>query len=140
MIEQALIRLFENYISAFKQYDISAVKACYQLPCTLHTPDKIAYLETNKKFELAFSDIFTGLQHAKTQNIVVTKATYNESINGAIDACIDWAFFDDKNEMFADFCAFYHLIKTEQDYKIVSVVSHQLSNSVVLKHNLVITI
>jgi len=132
MNNQALVNLFENYIAAFQQYDMQAVKDCYQLPCTLHTPDKIAYLANESCFEKEFLDIFTVLQHAKTQYIRVTKATCSASLNNTVDVCIDWAFIDDKAEVFADFCAFYHLVQIEQQFKIVSVVSHDLSNSVEL--------
>ena len=139
MNNQALINLFENYIAAFQQYNLDAVKDCYQLPCTLHTPDKIAYLSNELRFKEEFLDIFTILQHANTQKILITKATYSESINGAVDVCIDWAFIDDKGEIFADFCAFYHLVAIGPLFKITSVVSHELSNSVELSFDLSIT-
>jgi hypothetical protein len=139
MINQQLDNLFQEYISAFKQYDLSAVQNCYQLPCTLHTPDKIAYLADNRSFKQEFDDIFTVLQHAKTENIIATKSTYNIGVGETIDVCIDWAFIDDKKEVFADFCAFYHLIKIGEQYKINSVVSHDLSNSVTLAFELDIT-
>jgi len=132
MIEQQLKKLFEDYILAFKQYDLKAVQACYHLPCTLHTPDKIAYLDNDEHFAQEFKDIFTVLQHANTDEIVTTKATYSHSINSSLDICIDWAFIDNKGEVFADFTAFYHVVKTEQQFKIISVVSHDLSNSVEL--------
>jgi hypothetical protein len=80
------------------------------------------------------------LRHANTQNIIATKATYSLGVGDTIDVCIDWAFIDDKKEVFADFCAFYQLIKIEEQYKIISVVSHDLSNSVNLAFNLVITV
>jgi hypothetical protein len=139
MKNKQLGNLFQEYISAFKEYDLSAVQQCYQLPCTLHTPDKIAYLTSDVSFKQEFDDIFTVLRHANTQNIIATKATYSLGLLDTIDVCIDWAFIDDKNEVFADFCAFYHLVKVEEQYKIISVVSHNLSNSVVLTFDLAIT-
>jgi hypothetical protein len=139
MKNQQLVNLFQEYILAFKQYDLVAMLQCYQLPCTLHTPDKIAYLASNESFEQEFKDIFTVLQHANTQKILATKASYSLSVNNAIDVCIDWAFVDDEGEVFADFCAFYHLIEIARQYKIVSVVSHELSNSVALSHDFLIT-
>ena len=76
MINQQLDNLFQEYIAAFKQYDLSAVQNCYQLPCTLHTPDKIAYLADNTSFKQEFGDIFTVLQHANTENIIATIKRY----------------------------------------------------------------
>jgi hypothetical protein len=139
MKNKQLDKLFQAYILAFKGYDLLTVKQCYQLPCTLHTPDKIAYLTNDVSFKQEFDDIFTVLRHANTQNIIATKATYSLGVLDTIDVCIDWAFIDDKNEVFADFCAFYHLVKVEEKYKITSVVSHDLSNSVSLKCDLAIT-
>jgi len=139
MKSKQLDKLFQAYILAFKQYDLSAVQQCYQLPCTLHTPDKVAYLANDISFKQEFDDIFTVLKHAKTENILATKATYSLGIAETIDVCIDWAFVDDTKEVFADFCAFYHLVKVAEQYKIISVVSHDLSNSVTLMYDLAIT-
>ncbi|MEW6992018.1 hypothetical protein AADZ91_15220 [Colwelliaceae bacterium 6441] len=139
MNEQALISLFQTYIAAFKQYDLAVLQKCYAMPCSLHTPEKIAYLASEHDFEQEFIDIFTVLQHANTQEIQITKASYDQSIHGLINVCIDWAFIDDSGEVFADFCAFYQLVDVKLGYKIVSVVSHELSNSVALKNDLIIT-
>jgi hypothetical protein len=139
MINQQLDNLFQAYILAFKQYDLLAVQQCYQLPCSLHTPDKIAYIANDADFKQEFVDIFTVLKHANTQNITATNASYSLGVADTIDVCIDWAFIDGKNDVFTDFCAFYHLVKVEEQYKIISVVSHDLSNSVALMFDLAIT-
>ena len=132
MLDQALIKLFKDYISAFEQYDLTAARACYQLPCTLHTPDKIAYLSSIEAFNKEFEEIFTVLKHANTQKIIPTLASYNLSVNSSVDICVDWTFIDDNNEVFADFTAFFHVIRVAEQFKIVSVVSHDLTNSVEL--------
>jgi hypothetical protein len=72
------------------------------------------------------------LKQGNTKDIRVTKATFSEYIDGSVDVCIDWQFVDEKGEVFADFCAFYHVVNLEKNYKIISVVSHELSNSVEL--------
>lgn len=143
MIATKLIDLLENYISAFKNYDLSKVRHLYQLPCALHTPDKIVYLTNEPAFEQEFIQIFTVLQHANISDIKITKATYNKSINSEIDLSINWVFIDDKGDVFTEFCAFYHLVlvekqkvEQEQQYKIISVVSHELLNSVELPFSL----
>jgi hypothetical protein len=138
MLEQALIKLFKDYISAFEQYNFTAAQACYHLPCTLHTPDKIAYLSDSESFDKEFEEIFIVLEHAKTKKIIPTAASFNNSVNSSVDVCVDWAFIDDKGEVFADFTAFYHVIKIADQFKIVSVVSHDLSNSVELEFPLML--
>ena len=137
MNNQKLINFFQMYTNAFKSYDINAVQQCYQLPCALHTPDKILYIENNEQFNEAFIDIFTVLQHAKIQQTKILKASYCEQDTDSVDVCIDWAFIDDTGEVFADFCAFYHIVMSKQQYKIINVVSHELSNSVELSSPLI---
>jgi hypothetical protein len=132
MLEQALIILFKDYISAFEKYDLTAARTCYHLPCTLHTPDKIAYLSDRESFDKEFEEIFIVLKHAKTKKIIPTAASYNNSANSSVDICVDWAFIDDNDEVFADFTAFFHVIKIAEQFKIVSVVSHDLTNSIEL--------
>jgi len=139
MIEQQLKKLFKEYIVGFKDYNYTAVQACYHLPCTLHTPDKIAHLANSEIFAQEFKDIFTVLQHANTQEILATNASYSLSMNNAMDVCIDWEFINDKGEAFAVFTAFYHVVEIEKKLKIINVVSHELSNSVALLHNLALT-
>lgn len=134
-----LEQLFQNYQLAFQQYNMKMVQGCYHLPCALHTPDKIAYLVNEDDFTKEFIDIFTVLKHANTTEIIATKASYTESIGNTLDVCIDWAFINDSGEVFADFTAFYHLIEFEQQLKIVSVVSHELNNSIELEHALKLT-
>lgn len=136
MTKSALVNLFQRYLKAFKCYDLSTIKQCYHLPCTLHTPDKVAYLANESDFEQEILQIFTVLQQAKVSEIKITKATYSESLNDAVDVCIDWVFIDENGEVFADFCAFYHLTKVIQKFKITSVVSHELTNSVELAENI----
>ncbi len=132
MKASGLINLFQDYIAGFKSYNLNVIKNCYHLPCSLHTPDKIAYLVEDKDFEEEFLNIFLVLKQGNTKDIRVTKATFSEYIDGSVDVCIDWQFVDEKGEVFADFCAFYHVVNLEKNYKIISVVSHELSNSVEL--------
>lgn len=132
MIEVALADLLKKYVTAFKRYDLLNVRQCYQLPCALHTPDKVAYLSNESDFEQEFTQIFTVLKHANICEIKITQASFNPSINGSIDLSIDWVFLDDKGQVFTDFSAFYHLLNHEQQFKIINVVSHELSNSVEL--------
>ncbi|GAA6204477.1 hypothetical protein [Thalassotalea sp. SU-HH00458] len=136
MIESALENLFQQYLTAFKYYDLTKLKQCYQLPCVLHTPDKVAYLADDRAFEQEFLAIFTMLQQAKVSDINMTKATYSKSVNNAVDVCISWVFIDENGEVFADFCAFYHITKIVEEFKIMSVVSHELSNSIALAENI----
>jgi len=133
-IAQQLNELFTRYIKASNVYNMDEILRCYHLPCTLHTPEKIAYLANQVQFKQEFIDIFTMLQHANISKIVANKASYQYSQKNAIDVCIDWFFYNDKNELFADFTAFYYMTYTDADpsWKIVSVVSHELQNSIAL--------
>lgn len=136
MIEHKLEKLFTDYIQAFKCYDLEAVQFCYHLPCTLHTPDKIAYLGNTEVFNQEFNDIFTVLKHAKIEHIIATAASYFACDETSTDVCIDWAFIDNKDDVFAEFSAFYHLVDKKGQLKIVNVVSHDIENSVELSTQL----
>jgi hypothetical protein len=146
-IEQQLSELFNRYIDGFHAYNMQTVLSCYHLPCTLHTPEKIAYLANENDFEQEFIDIFTVLKHANITKIVATKASYRQCQRHSIDVCIDWLFYTDNNEVFTDFTAFYHIVtndvtngenNTQNIGKIVSVVSHELQNSVTLENALIL--
>ena len=129
-----MVSFFTNYVTAFKNYDLSKVVACYHLPCTLNTPDKVVLLTAPKQCEQEFSDIFTQLQQAKTSNIIAKKASYSMITKALMLVCIDWDFIDGQGEVFADFCAIYHLILIEGELKIINVVSHDLSSTIELAH------
>lgn len=134
MPTQKIVSFFTNYITAFKTYDLVKVAACYHLPCTLHTPDKVVLLTEIKGCNQEFSDIFTQLQQAKTSDIMAKKASYSIITNDLMLVCIAWDFMDDQGEVFADFCAIYHLTQINDELKIINVVSHDLSNSIELAH------
>lgn len=137
-VEQQLNELFTQYIKAFEQYDMSAALGCYHLPCTLHTPEKIANIINEEQFEQEFIDIFTILKHANITKIVADKASYQYCQKNSVDVCINWLFYDKNNELFTDFTAFYHVVNEEginNTGKIVSVVSHEIENSVELSHH-----
>ena len=136
MLKKMITTLFKNYLTGFKAYQLEKVIACYHLPCTLHTPDKVVLLNKHNDCLQEFGDIFSQLQDANTQNIKAITASYTAITEQVILVSIDWAFIDNKNEVFADFCAIYHLIDIDGEYKIINVVSHELSNSLTLEQPL----
>jgi NADH:ubiquinone oxidoreductase subunit C len=109
------------------------VQACYHLPCTLNTPDKIVLLESEQALVTEFTDIFAQLKQAQTKDIIGSNASFMQltpsSSPQLILVCIDWDFIDENNQTFADFSAFYHLIDIDGQLKIINVVSHELENS-----------
>ena len=83
----------------------------------------------------ALNEIFIQLKQANTTKIVARNASYMSINDNLLLACVDWDFIDDQGQVFADFCAYYHisiLDGPEQKLSIVNVVSHELSNSVPL--------
>lgn len=124
--------LFHQYIAAFKQQNIAKILACYQLPCTLHTPDKAVLIRDEGDFEREFTDIFAVLSHANIKTFNSAKASFSEIHSDLILACIDWQFFTQDGELFTDFSAFYHIALIKKQWKIVNVVSQELSQSVQL--------
>lgn len=143
MLKQKLEALFGHYLAAFENYDLNKVCACYHLPCTLNTPDKVIVVNDIEQCREEFKEIFAQLQQANTDKIVAQKASYKQLNENLILACIDWDFIDNKAQVFADFSAFYHISvsytdsaeETIQELKIINVVSHELSNSISLPHS-----
>ncbi len=130
MHKLAIEQLFQHYLKAFHQQNMAATQQCYQLPCTLHTPDKVVLIDSIKAFEREFSDIFTVLSHAEIKRFVALKASFSELSENLLLACVDWQFIGPKNEVFTDFSAFYHLVLSEGQWRIFNVVSQELSQSV----------
>ena len=127
--------LFEHYLVAFSHCDLDAVVACYHIPCTLHTPDNMVLVKNIDDCRQALNEIFIQLKQANTTKIVARNASYMSINDNLLLACVDWDFIDDQGQVFADFCAYYHisiLDGPEQKLSIVNVVSHELSNSVPL--------
>ena len=127
--------LFEHYLVALSHYDLDAVVACYHIPCTLHTPDKMVLVKNIDDCRQALNEIFIQLKQANTAKIVARNASYMSINDNLLLACVDWDFIDDQGQVFADFCAYYHisiLDGPEQKLSIVNVVSHELSNSLPL--------
>lgn len=137
MKTQQIENLFNHYLAAFSAYDLDAVVACYHIPCTLHTPDKIVLVNSIDDCRQEFNDIFTQLKQANTTKIVARSASYMSISDDLLFACVDWDFIDEQGQVFADFCAYYHisiLNSAKQELAIVNVVSHELVNSLSLAH------
>lgn len=135
MTTQQIESLFNCYLAAFSTYDLDAVVACYHIPCTLHTPEKIVLVNNIDDCRQELNDIFTQLKKANTAKIVARKASYTSINDDLLLACVDWRFIDEQEQVFADFCAYYHisvLNNSQQTLAIVNVVSHELSNSLSL--------
>ena len=96
----------------------------------------IEFLPNEDVFKQEFIDIFTVLKHGNISKIIADKASFQYCHQNALDVCINWLFFDENNQLFTDFSAFYHLIKlnnkSQESWKIVSVVSHEIQNAVEL--------
>ena len=127
-----MVNIFKGYLTAFEYYDLDKVAAYYHLPCTLHMPDKVVLLKNTQECFQEFDGIFTQLQQAKTSKIIARKASYSLITDNLLIASIDWEFLDEQGEIFADFCAIYHLVLINDELKIINVVSHDLSNSLSL--------
>ena len=132
MYKLAIEKLFQRYLEAFHQQNMADTRKCYQLPCTLHTPDKVVLIENDKVFEQEFLDIFTVLSHAKIARFVALKASFSVLSDNLMLACIDWQFIDSDDTVFTDFSAFYHLALNDGQWQIFNVVSQELSQSIIL--------
>jgi hypothetical protein len=132
---QLIQTFFEGYASAFRTYNLEAAAACYSIPCTLHTPDKVVLVNSIDDCRQEINDIFSQLKLANIARVVVKNSSFMAINDNLLLACINWDFIDEREQIFADFCAYYHLSvsnSTEHKLAIVNVVSHELSNSLSL--------
>lgn len=132
MYKLAIEQLFQRYVIAFHQQSMANLQSCYHLPCTLHTPDKTVLIVDNKCFEQEFIDIFTVLNHAKITRFIALNSSFSVLNEHLVLACVDWQFIDDKQDVFTDFSAFYHIALNGKNWQIVNVVSQELSQSITL--------
>ena len=143
ILKQKVETLFSQYLAAFKAYNLNESCACYHLPCTLNTPDKVVLVENVEQCRQELNDIFTQLKQEKTSEIIAQKASFMQINENLLLVCIDWDFLDSNKQIFADFSAFYHITiisdnnagVINQTLKIVNVVSHELANSISLTHS-----
>ena len=129
-IQNDIEQLFQRYLTAFHQQNMVAIQQCYHLPCTLHTPDKVVLIDSDKVFEQEFLAIFTVLNHAEVSRFEAIKSTFSTLSENLILACVDWQFIGPNDEVFTDFSAFYHLAFSEGHWRIFNVASQELSQSV----------
>ncbi|TPH14633.1 ketosteroid isomerase family protein [Litorilituus lipolyticus] len=135
MIENTLQQLFQQYLSAFRVYDLAGVTDCYHIPCTLNTPDNLVLIDSEEKCQQEFLAIFEQLKQANTQKIVAQKVSYQAMTPSVSLVCIDWVFFDNNEQIFADFSAVYHVESVGSSHKIINVASHDLTHSLNLAHS-----
>tara|TARA_B100000767_G_C19447130_1_gene402423 strand:+ start:134 stop:583 length:450 start_codon:yes stop_codon:yes gene_type:complete len=136
VITERIKNLFIIYQQAFKHYDIKDVEACYQIPCTLTTPDEFILVNSKVEFTEQFDKIFNQLQQAKTKACTIKSASYQLISNNLLLVCIDWLFIDIDDKAFTDFTAFYHLIDVNGKLKIAHVTSQPSEQSVALENTL----
>ena len=128
--------LFRDYIAAFAQLDIDKVSQCYLMPCMLSTPDKVVLLNSNETFVKEFSQIFNLLKQEEISTFVARAASYDQISESTAVVCIEWQFMTEPNNLFTEFTAIYHLTKSGDKFKIISVVSQDISQSISLSQPL----
>jgi len=130
--EQQLHTLFKDYFQAFITKNVDKVLDCYQLPCTLATPERLVFLADEKQAQHEFSQIFTWLAQAKVEHIEAGSASYTYLNDSITLVNIYWFFLDQNKHVIADFAALYHVIKTNDQLKIFQVISHEIESSIQL--------
>lgn len=140
MYTEKITHLFTRYLQYFKAYDIAGAASCYNVPCTLNTPDKLTLVINEDDCEKELEHIFTQLKAADTTNVVAKKASYQQISENVFLVSIDWDFFDGNQQVFADFTALYHVLVVGEELKIINVISHELSNSLSLEYSFLIPV
>ncbi len=132
IVKQQLQTLFKDYFQAFITKDVDKVLACYQLPCTLATPDRLLFLADEKQAKHEFLQIFSWLTQAEVEHIEAGSASYTLLNDSVVLVNIYWFFLDQNKQVIADFAALYHVIKMNDQLKIFQVISHEIESSIQL--------
>lgn len=128
-LKKAIESLFQQYVQAFSEQDIESVSNCYQLPCTMHTPDRVVLINDQQSFTTEFNGIFSQLTQADIYAFKALQASFSQVTENLCLVAIDWQFIDKTGQVFTDFSAFYHIAFIEQQWRIINVVSQELSQS-----------
>ncbi len=115
---------------------MQAVRSCYLLPCTLSTPDKVVLLNDEMSFKNEFLQIFSLLKSENISAFKVSNASFDEIAENLVVAAIDWQFLDQANNLFTEFTAIYHLTKVAKNFKIINIISQDISQSIELSQSL----
>lgn len=136
MIEASvkLKSFFEQYIKAVAHYDLLLVRQCYLLPCTLNTPESVVLLADEHIFIDTFEKIFSQLKNADITGFKVSNISYQHIKHDLLLVNIDWQFIQRDNTLFTAFSAIYHIVLHNDEYKIVNVISQELSQGLVLEN------
>ena len=139
LLANTMVAFFNQYSHAFASYDIAAIKHCYQLPCTLSTPEQVLLLADEQSVDKAFNDIFRQLSANKVVAFKILNSSYQQITTELYLVNIDWQFLskpDKTEQLFTEFTAIYHLIKKEHKFTIVNVISQDISQGLKLNHEL----
>ncbi|MGB0937535.1 MAG: hypothetical protein ACPGTQ_08755 [Colwellia sp.] len=141
-MKKTLETFFSNYLNAFKNYDLAAVSNCYAIPCTLNTPEKIVLINNLDSCKKEFDAIFEQLKKERMEEIRVNQSSYMAMSDDLVLTSINWQFVDVDGEVFASFCAVYHIsIEKNQNTnscKIINIASHHDENSIKLSSSFTI--
>ncbi len=133
MITSSIEQLFNRFQQGFKNFDLTMVKNCYHLPCTLNTPDKMTLISNDAELADEINRIFEQLTDEHFTSGKLTNTSYMQLSDEIVFVCIDWKFIDKAEQVFAEFSAFYHLLsignEKDKQLKIINATSHQISNS-----------
>lgn len=132
MIEKHLSLFFKHYIKAFASLSISDARDCYQLPCTLSTPEKIILLANEQTFEREFEQIFTMLKAESISGFKASNASFEKINDETFIVAIDWQFLTGANNLFTEFKAIYHLTFQQQQFRIFNVISQDIAQNFTL--------
>lgn len=132
IIEDEFKKLFSLYQTAFLQQDMDKLAHCYHIPCTLTTPDKFILLNDKSEFIAEFSAIFEQLKQAGVEKIIAKNSSFKPLYQSMYLVSIDWEFIDENEQVFTDFTAYFYLNRSEEEFKIINVTSHETEGAITL--------
>lgn len=106
---QAIINLFLTCLSSFRAVDSLSIKEVYALPCTLSTPTEFKFIRLQRELDEVITEIMEQLTTAQMEQVRICALSYESLVENQYIACAHWQFETENKQVFADFCAFYHI-------------------------------
>jgi len=122
---QAITNLFTSYLAAFKRADKAALSNAYFLPCSLSTPTEVKFIRQKVELDEVITEILMQIEQSQTQNIDICSLSYEQLNTNQYIACAHWQFKNHDKQVFADFCAFYHIEIKQDKVAFRHVISHE---------------
>ena len=127
---------FQHYVSAFTAQHTETLVNCYQIPCTLSSPDNVVLISTEKQLIETLVDANSQINQANIAGVKLLDSSYQSLSDDLFLVNIGWQLLTQDNQVYTEFCAIYYVAVINNKLKIININSQELSQSLNLANTL----